>query len=130
MGTNSSQARDRRVRKGRSRKPADHVRRVIGAVIRDAREPVLFSCVRLSRHGAPVVAQANLDLTGRTVRVGAEAPTPEEAVDLLAERLWERLGPEGHVSAPGPAPTCTTPTKPKLTGVGLARLNPTDMKRT
>jgi hypothetical protein len=83
MATNG----DLRVRKGQSRRPADHARRVIGAVIRDTREPVLFSSVRLTGHRAPVVVQANLELTDRMLSGRAEAPTPTEAIDLLAERL-------------------------------------------
>ncbi len=69
---------------------------MIGEVIRDTHEPVLFSCVGLTRHRDPaapypVVAQANLDLAGRILQVRAGASTPGEAVDLLAEQLRHRL---------------------------------------
>ena len=69
----------------------DHARRVIHEVIRDAPEPVLFSCIRLLGHRAPVVAQANLDLAGQTLRVRVEASTQAAAVNLLAEQLRCRL---------------------------------------
>lgn len=83
MATNS----DLRVRKGQSRRPADHARRLIGAVIRDAREPIRFSSVRLTEERSAVAAQANLELPGRNLSVRAEASTPAEAIDLLADRL-------------------------------------------
>ncbi|GAA2735412.1 HPF/RaiA family ribosome-associated protein [Actinocorallia aurantiaca] len=57
-------------------------------------EQVLAARVRLSMgSGAdrPAVAQANLDVNGRTVRVQTTAATMGEAVDLLEDRLAERL---------------------------------------
>ena len=87
MGTNH----DLSVRRGQSRRSVDHARRVIHEVVRGAPEPVLFSCVRLCGRRAPVVAQANLDLAGRTLRVRVEAPTQTAAVNLLAEQLRCRL---------------------------------------
>lgn len=88
MATN----RDLRVRTGRSRRPADHARRVIGTVIRAAGEPVLFTDIRLTSHRALVLARASLELPGRTLSVRAEASAPGEAVDLLAEQLDVAFG--------------------------------------
>ena len=92
-----------------SKKPADHARRVIAEVVRGAPEPVLFSCVRLTRHRDPaalypVVAQADLDLDGRTLRVRAGARTPAAAVDLLAERV-RRAQPGSRRRPRGVLPT-------------------------
>jgi hypothetical protein len=84
------------VQSRQTRKQADHARRVIGAIVREAREPVLFSCVRLTTHHDPavlypVVAQADLEQTGRTLQVRAGARNTAEAVDLLAKRLRRTL---------------------------------------
>lgn len=57
-------------------------------------EQVLAARVRLTMgSGAdrPALAQANLDVNGRTVRVQTAAATMDEAVDLLEDRLAERL---------------------------------------
>lgn len=74
----------------------DYARDKIGGLLRFAHRPVLAARVRLTRHGdpaveRPVVAQANLDVSGRIVRAQAEAVTPREAVDRLEERLRRRL---------------------------------------
>ncbi|WP_342781567.1 sigma 54 modulation/S30EA ribosomal C-terminal domain-containing protein [Amycolatopsis rhizosphaerae] len=74
----------------------DYVRDKIGSLLRLAHRPVLAARVRLTRHGdpaveRPVVAQANLDVSGRIVRAQAEAVNPREAVDRLEERLRRRL---------------------------------------
>ncbi|MFC3454935.1 ribosome hibernation promotion factor [Amycolatopsis speibonae] len=90
-----------------------------------AHRPVLAASVRLSRHGnpavdQPVVAQANLDVSGRRLRAQVAAPTAEEAIYLLEAKLrcqlersalhWQsRRGRPGaepgewrHDSPPGP----------------------------
>jgi ribosome-associated translation inhibitor RaiA len=74
----------------------EYTRRKVARVLTHTRRPVLHSRVRLTRHGDParersVVAQANVDLDGRLVRVQTEATTPREAVDLLVDRLAHRL---------------------------------------
>jgi ribosome-associated translation inhibitor RaiA len=92
-----------RVRDGHLRSPVDYAHDKIAAVLDHAPEPVLFTCIRLTGHGdpaapRPVVAQVNLDLRGRKVRVCVAAATPHEAVDLLAAKLrrrLERLSPAG-----------------------------------
>ena len=58
--------------------------------------PVLYARVKLTRHPdpavkRPVVAQANLDVDGRLVRVQVEAVTAREAIDRLEARLRHRL---------------------------------------
>jgi ribosome-associated translation inhibitor RaiA len=74
----------------------DYARRKVAGVLAHTRRPVLHSRVRVTRHGdsareRPVVAQVNIDLNGRPVRVQVEATTPREAVDLLVDRLAHRL---------------------------------------
>lgn len=68
----------------------------IDAVLRYARDPVLFVRVRLTRLAdpalaRPAVAQVNLDLNGRLVRVQVARPTMREAVDEVHDRLRDRL---------------------------------------
>ena len=75
---------------------ADYARRKVAAVLSHTGRPVLYSRVRVTRYGdpareRPVVAQVNIDLDGRPVRVQTEATKPREAVDLLADRLAHRL---------------------------------------
>jgi hypothetical protein len=74
----------------------DYARRKVGGVLSHTGRPVLHSRMRVTRHGdpareRPVVAQVNVDLNGRPVRVQVEATTPREAVDLLVDRLAHRL---------------------------------------
>jgi ribosome-associated translation inhibitor RaiA len=71
---------------------ADYARGKIGDLGRYTSQPVLHAHVKLSRHRdpaveRPVVAQANLDVDGRLVRVQVGATTAREAIDLLAARL-------------------------------------------
>lgn len=75
---------------------AEYAREKVGKLIRLAPEPVLFARARLTRDGnpavpRPVVAQANLDVNGRLVRAQADAPTVEEAIDLLEAKLRRQL---------------------------------------
>jgi ribosome-associated translation inhibitor RaiA len=79
------------VHRGHIGTPAEYAHRTIAAIIRDAREPVLFTRVRLTGQESSTVAQANLDLTSHTLRIRAAAPNSWQAVDLLAERLRQRL---------------------------------------
>lgn len=74
----------------------DYARRKVAGALAHTGRPVLRSRVRVTRHGdpareRPVVAQVNVDLNGRLVRVQVEATTPREAVDLLVDRLAHRL---------------------------------------
>jgi ribosome-associated translation inhibitor RaiA len=76
---------------------AEYARSKVGHVLTHTGRPVLHARVRVTRHGdpareRPVVAQANVDVNGRPVRVQVEATTPREAVDLLVDRLDRRLG--------------------------------------
>lgn len=73
----------------------DYARKRVAATTRLAPEPILFIRVRLTLHGnpaaeRPAVAQANVDLNGRLVRVQAVAETTQEAIDEMAERLRMR----------------------------------------
>ncbi|BBX37472.1 hypothetical protein MMAG44476_25284 [Mycolicibacterium mageritense DSM 44476 = CIP 104973] len=78
-----------------------YVRDKIGRIGRVTRRPMTNVRVRLSRHGdpaveRPVIAQANLVVDGRSVRVQVEGLTVREAVDRLESRLRRRLE---HVAA-------------------------------
>jgi hypothetical protein len=69
----------------------------VGALVALASEPVLRARVRLSRSrdpavARPVIAQGNLDLNGRLLRVQVTADNAHEAVALLETRLRRRLG--------------------------------------
>ncbi|MFS2293268.1 MAG: HPF/RaiA family ribosome-associated protein [Actinomadura sp.] len=69
----------------------------VTAVFRYSPEPVLFARVKLSMAanpavGRPALAQTNLDVNGRLVRVQVAAETMFEAVDQLHDRLQRRLG--------------------------------------
>ncbi|MFD2417113.1 sigma 54 modulation/S30EA ribosomal C-terminal domain-containing protein [Amycolatopsis pigmentata] len=74
----------------------DYARDKIGRLAHVSHRPVLSAKVRLTKHGdpavpRPVVAQANLDVSGRLVRAQAEAVSAREAIDRLTERLRRRL---------------------------------------
>lgn len=75
----------------------------------------------------PIVAQANVDMEGRPVRVQVTAATTREAIDLLEARLlerfermvrnWEAL--RGHRPVPGPHEwRHAAPRSPPADGVG------------
>lgn len=74
----------------------DRAREKIERICARAPEPVLAARVRLTMNPAaadrPALAQANLDLNGRPVRVQTSAATMTEAIDLLEDRLGHRLG--------------------------------------
>lgn len=60
------------------------------------RRPVLFAEVKLTAESNPkiersYVAEANLDVNGRLVRAHVAGHSPDEAVDLLEERLKRQL---------------------------------------
>lgn len=74
----------------------DYAREKIGHALAGAPDRVLSARVRLTGHRDPaarnpIVAQANVHLAGRTVRVQVAAPTTREAIDLLAARLEARF---------------------------------------
>ncbi|HWB36472.1 MAG TPA: HPF/RaiA family ribosome-associated protein [Rugosimonospora sp.] len=71
-------------------------REKVAASFRQAPGPVLFARVKLSTAPDPAVerpamAQANVDVNGRLVRVEAAAETMQEAVDLLPDLLRARF---------------------------------------
>ncbi|MEU2035896.1 ribosome hibernation promotion factor [Nocardia amamiensis] len=75
---------------------ADYVRQKVGPALDHASEPLLGARVRVTGHAdpavaRPVVAQANVNVNGRAVRVQVAAATTREAIDLLAARLKARL---------------------------------------
>lgn len=75
---------------------AAYAREKVGHALTFAPEPVLAARVRLTGHRDPavsesVVAQANVNMQGRPVRVQVRAASTREAVDLLADRLRARL---------------------------------------
>ncbi|BCK56075.1 ribosome hibernation promotion factor [Nocardia wallacei] len=87
-----------RVSVGRSVSGAgtEYAREKIGRALSYAPEPVLSARVRLTGHGDPalagsVVAQANVSIAGRPVRVQVTGESTREAVDLLQARLKSRL---------------------------------------
>jgi hypothetical protein len=60
-------------------------------------EPILLSRVRLTRAGdpareRPAIAQATIDVNGDVMRAHVAARTMEEALDLLQQRLRDKLG--------------------------------------
>ena len=70
--------------------------RKVGAVMRLAPEPILAARagLRLERNPSlerPAVAKASFDVNGRQVRAQVAAGGPQEAIDLLEERLRRRL---------------------------------------
>lgn len=76
---------------------ASAAREKVAATLRIASEPVLDARVKLEQATDPAVerkavAQANVDVNGRPVRVQVAAPTIREAIDLLVDRLRSRLG--------------------------------------
>ena len=81
---------------GRLPGAADYARSKIGGLGRLTHRPVLYARVKLTRHPdptveRPVLAQANLDVDGRLVRVQVEGVTAREAIDGLESRLRHRL---------------------------------------
>lgn len=79
-----------------TRESVEYAAERVRAVLGDVGAPVLHARVRLQRHHGPsidlpVVAQANVDVDGRFVRVQVAAPTEREAADLLHDRLRARL---------------------------------------
>ncbi|MEU7769201.1 sigma 54 modulation/S30EA ribosomal C-terminal domain-containing protein [Nocardia sp. NPDC049190] len=75
---------------------ADYAREKIEHALDYAPERVLSARVRLTGHrdpaaAEPIVAQANVNMAGRGVRVQVTAETTRESVDLLEARLKARL---------------------------------------
>jgi hypothetical protein len=81
------------------RVPASEVSDAVGRVrslLRMASEPVLFARVKLTMHADPAVdrpaiAQINVDLNGRLVRVQAAEETMRAAIEHACDRLRIRL---------------------------------------
>ncbi|MEV6095216.1 HPF/RaiA family ribosome-associated protein [Nocardia sp. NPDC051981] len=74
----------------------EYVREKVERALEHAPGPIVSAQVRLTRHGdrvtaKPVVAQANVGLAGRVVRVQVAAASEREAADLLEARLKSRL---------------------------------------
>jgi ribosome-associated translation inhibitor RaiA len=74
----------------------DLARERVAALLRLAREPVLFARVKLTVRTEPTmprlaIAQANLDINGRPIRAQATAETMWRAVNELRDRLLIRL---------------------------------------
>jgi ribosome-associated translation inhibitor RaiA len=97
---------------GRLPDVGDYAREKIGALSRFSHQPVLHARVRVIRHAdpavaRPVVAQANLDVSGRLVRAQVEGATAQEAIDRLEARLRRQLGriagDRGHYGLISPA---------------------------
>ncbi|RSM85187.1 hypothetical protein DMH04_17965 [Kibdelosporangium aridum] len=75
---------------------AEYARAKVDGALSLAAEPVLSAKVRLARHtdpsmAQPVIAQANVDVNGRLVRVSVAGHAVREAVDLLDAKLRHRL---------------------------------------
>lgn len=74
----------------------DYLRTKLAAALRQAPEPVLFVRARLAvlpdrGVALPAVAQVNVDLNGRVLRVQAARSTLREAIDEVHDRLRDRL---------------------------------------
>jgi ribosome-associated translation inhibitor RaiA len=68
----------------------------IRTVLPHAHGPVLHARVRVTHHAdpaveRPVTAQVNIDVNGRLVRARVRAQSDREAIDLLEDRLRQRL---------------------------------------
>ncbi|WP_200797736.1 sigma 54 modulation/S30EA ribosomal C-terminal domain-containing protein [Streptoalloteichus hindustanus] len=79
-----------------SARAQDYARDKVLALSRCCPGPVPFARVRLTRSHdpsvpTPALVQVNLEVTGTEVRAQAAAPTFTEAVDLVQDRLRERL---------------------------------------
>ncbi|MGQ4601392.1 sigma 54 modulation/S30EA ribosomal C-terminal domain-containing protein [Nocardia sp. R6R-6] len=75
---------------------ADYVLQKVGPALDHTSGPLLGARVRVAGHAdpavaRPIVAQANVNVNGRAVRVQVAAATTREAIDLLAARLKTRL---------------------------------------
>lgn len=75
---------------------ADYAADRVTSAVQHAHAPILYAKVRITRHHdpaveRPVIAQANLDVNGRLVRAQVSAETATEAIDLLHDRLRQRL---------------------------------------
>jgi ribosome-associated translation inhibitor RaiA len=74
----------------------DYAHDKVSAVLRHARDPVLFVRGKLTvlpdpAVARPAVAQVNVNLNGRVLRVQAARETLREAVDEVRDRLADRL---------------------------------------
>ncbi len=74
----------------------DYAREKVLALVNHLREPILAARVRLTQMpdpaiGRPALAQATLDVDGRSIRAHVAAATMREAIDLLQDRLRVRL---------------------------------------
>ncbi|MET9492956.1 sigma 54 modulation/S30EA ribosomal C-terminal domain-containing protein [Nocardia sp. NPDC006630] len=75
---------------------AEYAREKVGHALDYASEPVLSARVRLTGHRDPAavnpfVAQVNVNMSGRAVRVQAAGVSTREAIDLVAARVKARL---------------------------------------
>ncbi|GGM45536.1 hypothetical protein GCM10012275_15720 [Longimycelium tulufanense] len=103
-----------------SSRAAEYARERVLALSRDCPGPVPYARVRLSRSAdpaEPALAQVNLDVAGTGVRAQAAAPTFTEAVDLVHERLRERLSNLARIARIGrirPAEPLASARNPEL----------------
>ena len=75
---------------------AEYARTKIGELGRLTHRPVLYARVKLTRHHdpaveSPVVAQGNLDVSGRLVRAQVHGATAREAIDRLEAALRRQI---------------------------------------
>lgn len=73
---------------------ADYARVKIGHALAHAPRPVIAATVRIRREQHPaqtITAAANVELKGCPIHVDVAADTEWEAIDLLEERLRNRL---------------------------------------
>ena len=79
----------------------EYARKKIIMLVERLNTPVLHARIRLTHEPDPAVArpmrgQANLDIDGRMVRAQVAATTGHEAIDLLVDRLRQRLARLAH----------------------------------
>lgn len=77
-------------------KAKEYARNKIGRLAKFAPAPVLFARVKLviepdPARERPFIAQALLDIEGTPVRAQVAARDPREAIDILGDRLRDRL---------------------------------------
>ncbi|NUS42256.1 MAG: hypothetical protein HOQ24_00955 [Mycobacteriaceae bacterium] len=97
VGTSAEQSDDLRVfvDRGVAIGTARDVRERIGPALGRVSDQILSAYVRVTRIPGqvmrPIFARANINVSGRLVSVHVVGATPDEAVDLLADRVDRRL---------------------------------------
>lgn len=93
---------------------ADYIQQKLAVVLRHTGRTALSAHVRVVRHedparARPATARATVAMARITLHAHADAATPREAVDLLLDRLDQRIARTGrHPHRRGPQPPAPT----------------------